>query len=99
MNKTKQILTTIITAIVISQPAMAGGKEDYSNLGCSGCHGPNGISHSPAFPNLAGQKSEYTVKQLKAYQSGSRVDATMNAMAGMTVGKEKSIADYLSSLK
>ena len=99
MNKIKQILTSVGVALVISQSAMAGGEEDYSAFGCSGCHGSAGISHSPAFPNLAGQKSEYTVKQLKAYQSGDRVNATMSAMAGMVVGKEKSIADYLAGLR
>jgi cytochrome c553 len=89
----------LAVAFALSGSVLATGEEDYNNLGCAGCHGSNGISNSPLWPNLAGQKAAYTVKQLKDFQSGDRVDGTMNAMAGMTVGKEQSIADYLESIK
>lgn len=84
---------------IASLNAMADGKALYSSLGCAACHGAAGISASPIWPNLAGQKATYTVKQLKDFQSGVRKDPTMTAMAALTAGKEQAIADYLASLK
>ncbi|PIP80788.1 MAG: cytochrome C [Gammaproteobacteria bacterium CG22_combo_CG10-13_8_21_14_all_40_8] len=48
---------------------------------CAGCHGPAGVSFVPIYPNLAGQKSAYLEKQLKAFQAGTRTDPIMTAMA------------------
>ena len=39
---------------------------------CAACHGANGISAIPTYPNLAGQKPAYIVQQLKAFKSGER---------------------------
>jgi cytochrome c553 len=41
---------------------------------CSSCHGANGISVSPAFPNLAGQQYEYLTLQLSSFRSHRRSD-------------------------
>lgn len=41
---------------------------------CSSCHGVNGTSTSPAFPNLAGQQYEYLTLQLKSFRSHRRSD-------------------------
>src|ERR1700688_61859 len=44
---------------------------------CSGCHGANGISQTPAIPNLAGQRSAYLFNELKAIQAGARGETVM----------------------
>lgn len=96
MNK---VLVAASVAMAISSfSVQADGKSDYTALGCAACHGALGISPSPAWPNLAGQKAAYTVKQLKDFQSGERKDPTMNAMAALLKGKEQAIADYLAGL-
>lgn len=41
---------------------------------CSTCHGPYGVSVSPEFPNLAGQRAGYLAAQLKAFQEHSRAE-------------------------
>jgi cytochrome c553 len=41
---------------------------------CSNCHGVDGNSTSPNFPNLAGQTEPYTVEQLKSFRQHSRSD-------------------------
>lgn len=41
---------------------------------CSSCHGPEGRSVSPTFPQLAGQQAEYIATQLKAFRDHSRAD-------------------------
>jgi cytochrome c553 len=65
---------------------------------CGTCHGVNGRSVSPTFPNLAAQTAPYIEGQLKAFKDQSRADpdaqaymwgmasqlsdATINALAG-----------------
>ena len=41
---------------------------------CSNCHGLDGNSTSPNFPNLAGQTELYTVEQLRSFRKHSRSD-------------------------
>jgi cytochrome c553 len=81
----KQILTVLsaLTLAAVSHVAVAGdaaaGKAKATT--CAGCHGANGVSAVPTYPNLAGQKEAYLLKQMKAFKDGSRKDPTMNAMA------------------
>lgn len=39
---------------------------------CAACHGQNGISAIPSYPNIAGQKEQYLVESLKAYKEKKR---------------------------
>jgi cytochrome c553 len=48
---------------------------------CSACHGPDGKSVDPSYPNLAGQHESYLVKSLADYRAGRRVNAIMAPMA------------------
>jgi cytochrome c553 len=41
---------------------------------CANCHGVQGVSVSPNFPNLAAQSQPYLVAQLKAFKSHGRSD-------------------------
>ena len=51
---------------------------------CATCHGINGRSVSPTFPNLAGQSAPYIEAQLKAFKDQSRGDPDAQAyMWGM----------------
>ena len=47
--------------------------------GCAACHGAQGISNNPAWPNLAGQKRGYLAAQIKAFRDGRRNNPLMNA--------------------
>lgn len=44
---------------------------------CAACHGPNGISANPLWPNLAGQNAAYLETQIKAFRDGVRAEPTM----------------------
>ena len=67
---------------------------------CVVCHGPAGISNNPLWPNLAGQKEQYIVKQLKAFKSGTRKDPSMLPMVTPLTDKDiENLAAYYSSLK
>lgn len=94
----KKILSVVAMTILTTSSflAQANGKALYNDLGCAACHGNQGKSVIPLYPNLNGQKAAYTIKQLKDFQSGVRKDPSMNAMAALAKGKEKEIADYLA---
>ena len=57
------------------------GKQRAS--ACFSCHGQQGVSTNPKYPNLAGQSAEYLMKQLNAFRSGERNDPVMTAMASL----------------
>lgn len=71
-------ITLAASANVTFAGDAAAGKAKA--VTCNACHGANGISIAPNYPNLAGQKEAYLVKQLKAFKDGTRKDPTMNAM-------------------
>lgn len=72
---------------------------------CAACHSPTGQGNGPAgFPVLAGQWPDYTVSQLKAFQSGERHNdgdsQMMRATAQDMTDKEmKAVASYLFGLQ
>ncbi len=67
---------------------------------CAGCHGANGVSAAPIYPNLAGQKEAYLVAQLKAFRDGTRANAIMAPMAKpLSDADIDNLAAYYSSLK
>ena len=76
------------------------GKEKSAL--CQGCHGEDGNSISPKFPKLSGQWADYIEKQVRNFQSISRVNETMNEIA-LTVddfGNDlHDIASYFASQK
>lgn len=71
---------------------------------CSNCHGIDGVSISPNFPNLAAQQEAYLVKQLKSFKTHKRSDpAGVNNMWGMsahlTDDQIKGLAAYYASTR
>lgn len=69
---------------------------------CVACHGANGVSAIPTYPNLAGQKEAYLLSSLKAYKSGERKGGNSAIMAPMAAGLSDQammdLAAYFSSL-
>lgn len=67
---------------------------------CQGCHGPDGNSFSPDWPNLASQNTNYLSKQIHDFQSGDRQDPTMQSMVtGLVEQDIADIAAYFSAQK
>ena len=48
---------------------------------CAACHGANGNSVNPEWPNLAGQGVAYTTEQLKLFRAGHRNNLVMYPLA------------------
>jgi cytochrome c553 len=91
-NKTKTSLNkrlfalftfSIVSLFACADTILSGDVERGSELSkvCGMCHGTNGISNVPIYPNLAGQKEQYLVLQLKAFRSGERVNMAMTSHA------------------
>lgn len=55
------------------------GKEKAQ--ACASCHGTDGNSENPAFPNLAGQYETYLLYALREYKNGGRDNPVMVGIA------------------
>ncbi len=76
------LLACALGAIAPLAQAAGDAAAAMDKLGsCVACHGADGIGKAPQYPNLQGQKAVYLEKQLKAFRSGERKEASMNAMA------------------
>ncbi|MBS0569830.1 MAG: cytochrome c [Proteobacteria bacterium] len=103
MIKANVIASIAIAAVLGATAARAAdpvaGKAKYETT-CVACHGANGISIAPIYPNVAGQKDEYLVAQMQAFRDGTRQNAIMAPMAkGLTDTDIANIAAFVSTLK
>ncbi len=90
------VLTGAMGSAIAGDAAAGKAKAQM----CAACHGPNGISVAPVYPNLAGQKEQYIIKQLKAFKDGTRKDPLMSPMAApLTDADVENLAAHFSSLK
>ncbi|WP_227370472.1 c-type cytochrome [Halomonas sp. M20] len=79
--------STLAQAAVEGDPA--AGKEKAQV--CAACHGQQGNSAAPTFPNIAGQQPAYMVKQITEIRDGVR---PVPEMAGIVANlDEQDIAD------
>ncbi len=102
MNKWLVLAATISLAAGTA-PAMAAGDAaagKTKSATCAGCHGMDGNSVNPEWPNLAGQHPKYIEKQLKDFKAGTdRNNATMAGMvAALSETDMADLAAYFSSL-
>lgn len=72
---------TLITAALLSASVTAFAAAPPEAATCAGCHGMDGKSVNPAWPNLAGQNKDYLVSAIKAYRDGGRNNPLMSPMA------------------
>ena len=97
------VLTVFLAAsmVLAGLPARAAGDAEAGKskaATCAGCHGTDGNSVNPEWPNLAGQNAGYLVKQLKEFKAGDRENATMAPMAaGLSEQDMEDIAAYLTA--
>jgi cytochrome c553 len=73
-------------ALACTGSALAAGSKDAGQtkaVTCSACHGMDGNSSNPEWPNLAGQHETYILKQLNAFHAGERQNPLMSPMAAM----------------
>jgi cytochrome c553 len=104
MSKHRSIATLIALALTSTLAGAAElpswDREAAARLAvgtCATCHGAQGKSDIPKFPNLAGQPAPYIALQLKAFRSHTRGDPDALAfMWGMAAPLDDSQIDALA---
>ena len=107
MNKRMKKLTLALSFLTLANPALYAASADLKGDAaagqkkaavCGACHGVDGNSLNPLWPNLAGQHASYIVQQLNGFQNEFRQNTTMSPMAAPL--KEQDMVDlaaYFSS--
>jgi cytochrome c553 len=100
MSFSRKVILGALAFGVLNQALAAdinAGKS--SAVACAACHGNNGISAIPSYPNLAGQKEQYLDSSLKAYRDGGRKNPIMTQMAAnLSDADIANLAAYFASL-
>jgi cytochrome c553 len=94
-------LAALFLGAVAAEAADNSAALDLIRRECSTCHGAQGVSVSPTFPNLAAQTPQYLEAQLKAFRDRSRADPHAQAFmwgmaAQLTDDTIKQMADYFA---
>ncbi|WP_227715150.1 c-type cytochrome [Marinobacter sp. 1-3A] len=79
-----------------AMPAVAVDADAVAKkiITCVACHGADGQSTAPIYPNLAGQAPEYLEMALKAYRAGERNGGMSAVMTPQAINlTDKDIAD------
>ena len=97
----KSVFYALLTSLLFaSTTVMAADAEagKVKSAVCAACHGPAGVSANPLWPNLAGQKEQYLVKQIKAFRDGDRKDLMMAPMvAGLSDDDVANLAAFYAA--
>ena len=97
----KSFFFALMTILIFASKSAIAGDSDAGKAKsamCASCHGPTGISLSPLWPNLAGQKEQYLIKQIKAFRDGTRQDPMMAPMvAALSDTDIENLAAYYSA--
>lgn len=98
-------LAATLFGLLLAGGVQAAGDSErgrYAAQTCLGCHGVSGYNNvypSYKVPKLGGQHAEYIASALKAYRSGKRNHATMQAQASALSDQEiEDIAAYFASI-
>jgi len=93
------VLLLSLAGVVHAAGDAAVGKDKAAV--CGGCHGAEGNSMVPTFPNLAGQSEKYIVKQLANFKAKTtRQDPMMDAqVAALSDPDAQDIAAFFAAQK
>lgn len=101
MNRCLGTAVALVSLWVISAEAAGDPAkvQAIANQICAACHGFDGNSPLAANPSLAGQHTDYLLKQLTEFKSGARNNPVMAAIvANLSAADMHDLADYYGSL-
>ena len=98
-------LFVLLGCLLVSGSTAANSLIDGSaeagkakSITCGACHGSDGNSVNPVWPNLAGQHAPYIMAQLEAFQNEARSDVLMSAQSKMLSDEDmRNLAVYYES--
>jgi cytochrome c553 len=90
-------------SIEIGRRIWRGGIVEKGVPACAGCHGVTGQGVAAQYPLLAGQWTEYTEAQMKAWRSGERHNDPNGMMRGvaarMSDAEIRAVSDFIAGLR
>ncbi|HQU14627.1 MAG: cytochrome c4 [Chromatiales bacterium 21-64-14] len=102
----KRWITVVLVCAPLALVSSSAGATGNAKAGdakaavCRACHGPDGNSLNPQWPNLAGQSAPYIVKQLQDFKAGRRTNPLMSPQAAKLSEQDmEDLAAYFSSQK
>ncbi|WP_040727840.1 cytochrome c [Thiomicrorhabdus sp. Kp2] len=102
MKKAKIIAGAVLAGSMLASSTAFAGMDRGTMLAntCVGCHGPNGVSHGPATPSIAGISKDYFTESMNAYAAGDRPSTIMMRIAkGYSEEDIEAMADYFAKQK
>jgi cytochrome c553 len=75
-----QVVWTPAVLQILADAKIERGRAKVMEV-CAACHGEQGVSVAPEYPNLAGQSGTAIYKQLNDYHTGSRTNQFMTDVA------------------
>jgi len=94
-------LISLLLPVAASAESLLEGSAEAAQAKiavCGACHGTDGNSVNPEWPNLAGQHAKYTYEQLMAFKNGQRVNALMSGQAmALSEDEMRNLAVYYES--
>ncbi len=91
--------------VALGEALYRGGNAKKGIPACSACHSPTGKGNYLAnYPHIAGQKVDYTAKQLRDFREGDRTNdgdtRIMRTIAEKLSNKEvEALSNYISGLR
>ena len=92
---------TLASPLIQAESLVDGSAEagKARALTCTACHGAEGNSSNPMWPNIAGQNAPYILAQLQAFKNGGRNDPLMSSQAMLLSDEDMAdLAVYFESL-
>lgn len=79
MHTTLSSCAAAMALLLLGSPALAGdpARGQAISTVCAACHGADGKSVAPDFPNIGGQHQQYLYRALLDYKLGNRQDPIM----------------------
>jgi cytochrome c553 len=97
------VLSFAVGSLCASAVALGEGSAEKGQskaTACTACHGQDGNSVNPEWPNLAGQHEQYIHKQLQAFKGGARKNPLMTPMAmGLSDDDMADLGAYFAAQK
>ena len=92
------VIPMFATPAVLASGSAEAGREKATT--CEACHGKDGHSVDPNYPDLAGQYQSYLIKALSDYRAGRRQNAIMASFAGQLSNQDiEDLSAWYASLK
>lgn len=76
----KKVIACAVISMALCSGVQAKGDAaagQQKAVTCTACHGSDGVSPAPQWPNIAGQGEKYLIKQITAIKNGERNVPTM----------------------